>query len=143
MDDSDVEVENFEITEEDLLNEINPNRKRFRFTKEDAIYGVFAPDYGSSYEHKKKGKDYSKPVDFVSGGISGKSSKDSKPIHDADNSSNEHSGSDDDENTDEIILQSLQETQDSAKQLPKSFDTGKSTQSNRTSRKGKSKIDSL
>ena len=107
MDDSDVEVEDFEITEEDLLNEINPNRKKFRFTKEDAIYGVFAPDYGSNYQHKNKGKDYTKPVDFISGGISGKSSKDSKLNQDRDNSSNEHSGSDDDENVDEIILQSL------------------------------------
>lgn len=34
-------MENFEITDYDLDNEFNPNRKRRKFTKNDAIYGVF------------------------------------------------------------------------------------------------------
>lgn len=34
-------MEKFEITDYDLDNEFNPNRKRRKFTKNDAIYGVF------------------------------------------------------------------------------------------------------
>ncbi len=33
------EVESFEVTEDDLLNEFNPNRRRFRQSKNKAIYG--------------------------------------------------------------------------------------------------------
>jgi hypothetical protein len=34
-------MEKFEITDYDLDNEFNPNRKRRKFIKNDAIYGVF------------------------------------------------------------------------------------------------------
>ena len=33
------EVEKFEITEDDLENEFNPNRRTFRMTKHQATYG--------------------------------------------------------------------------------------------------------
>ena len=35
------EVESFEVTEEDLTNEFNPNRRTFRQSKNQAIYGEF------------------------------------------------------------------------------------------------------
>ena len=33
------EVEKFEVTDEDLLNEFNPNRRQFRQSKNRATYG--------------------------------------------------------------------------------------------------------
>lgn len=36
------EVERFEVTEEDLQNEFNPNRPQFRQTKHRATYGNFS-----------------------------------------------------------------------------------------------------
>ena len=39
--DSDVEYEAFQITEDDLLNEFSTKRRR-KFRKEDAIYGMWA-----------------------------------------------------------------------------------------------------
>lgn len=41
-DDDGVEIENFEVTEWDLANEFNPDRRRHRQTKEDATYGIWA-----------------------------------------------------------------------------------------------------
>ena len=52
---SDEEMESFEITEEDLLRELNPYGKRRKFTKEDAIYGVWA-EHDSDEEYERKGK---------------------------------------------------------------------------------------
>ncbi|XP_013412007.1 tuftelin-interacting protein 11 isoform X2 [Lingula anatina] len=69
------EVERFEVTDEDLLNEMDPYRKRFRMSKNQAIYGVWADDSdeegqpGTSREGRKKKKDYTAPIGFVSGGI--------------------------------------------------------------------------
>lgn len=37
-------MEKFEITDYDLDNEFNPDRKRRKFTKNDAIYGVWNED---------------------------------------------------------------------------------------------------
>lgn len=37
-----VEVESFEVTDWDLANEFNPDRRRFRQTKEQATYGIWA-----------------------------------------------------------------------------------------------------
>lgn len=37
-----VEIERFEISEWDLANEFNPDRRRHRQTKEEATYGVWA-----------------------------------------------------------------------------------------------------
>lgn len=52
---SDEEMESFEITEEDLLRELNPYAKRKKFTKEDAIYGMWA-EHDSDEEYKGRGK---------------------------------------------------------------------------------------
>lgn len=68
-----VEVESFEVTDWDLANEFNPDRRRFRQTKEQATYGIWAerdsdederPSFGG-----KKSKDYTAPVNFVSAGL--------------------------------------------------------------------------
>ena len=37
-----VEFESFEVTDWDLANEFNPERRRHKQTKEDTIYGVWA-----------------------------------------------------------------------------------------------------
>ncbi|XP_062872018.1 tuftelin-interacting protein 11 [Trichomycterus rosablanca] len=67
-----VEIENFEISEWDLANEFNPDRRRHRQTKEEATYGIWAehdsdderPSFGG-----KRSKDYTAPVNFISGGL--------------------------------------------------------------------------
>ncbi|MBN3306862.1 TFP11 protein, partial [Amia calva] len=67
-----VEVERFEVTDWDLQNEFNPDRRRHRQTKEEATYGVWAerdsdderPSFGG-----KRSKDYTAPVSFVSAGL--------------------------------------------------------------------------
>ncbi|XP_058493162.1 tuftelin-interacting protein 11 [Solea solea] len=68
-----VEIESFEVTDWDLANEFNPDRRRFRQSKEQATYGIWAerdsdederPSFGG-----KKSKDYTLPVNFVSGGL--------------------------------------------------------------------------
>ncbi|XP_063065383.1 tuftelin-interacting protein 11 [Engraulis encrasicolus] len=68
-----VEIEKFEVTEWDLANEFNPERRRHRQTKEEATYGIWAdrdsdeerPSFGAG----KRTKDYSAPVSFVSAGL--------------------------------------------------------------------------
>lgn len=37
-----VEIEKFEVTDWDLANEFNPDRRRYRQTKEEATYGIWA-----------------------------------------------------------------------------------------------------
>lgn len=37
-----VEVESFEVTDWDLANEFNPDRRKYRQTKEQATYGIWA-----------------------------------------------------------------------------------------------------
>lgn len=67
-----VEIEKFEVSEWDLANEFNPDRRRYRQTKEEATYGIWAehdsdderPSFGG-----KRSKDYSAPVNFVSAGL--------------------------------------------------------------------------
>ncbi|NP_001087642.2 tuftelin-interacting protein 11 [Xenopus laevis] len=67
-----VEMENFEITDWDLQNEFNPNRRKHFQTKEEATYGMWAehdsdderPSFGG-----KRSRDYSAPVNFISAGI--------------------------------------------------------------------------
>ncbi|XP_077984161.1 tuftelin-interacting protein 11-like [Glandiceps talaboti] len=76
--DSDEEVERFEVTDYDLENEFNPDRKRYRPSKTDAIYGIWAPpkdDSDDEYEGRvglggggRRRKDYTSGLDFVSGG---------------------------------------------------------------------------
>lgn len=64
------ELEKFELTDEDL----NPTMKRFKMSKNQAIYGVWADDEDEEdtrprYSGRKSAKDYLAPVSFVSGGI--------------------------------------------------------------------------
>ncbi|XP_003741381.1 tuftelin-interacting protein 11 [Galendromus occidentalis] len=48
MADDDVEIEDFSVTDWDLENEFNPNRTRYRQTREDRIYGIWAERAGPS-----------------------------------------------------------------------------------------------
>uniref|UniRef100_A0A665U070 Tuftelin-interacting protein 11 n=1 Tax=Echeneis naucrates TaxID=173247 RepID=A0A665U070_ECHNA len=68
-----VEIESFEVTDWDLANEFNPDRRRHRQSKEQATYGIWAerdsddderPSFGG-----KRSKDYTAPVNFVSAGL--------------------------------------------------------------------------
>uniref|UniRef100_A0A667Y7T4 Tuftelin-interacting protein 11 n=1 Tax=Myripristis murdjan TaxID=586833 RepID=A0A667Y7T4_9TELE len=68
-----VEVESFEVTDWDLANEFNPDRRRHKQTREQATYGIWAerdsdederPSFGG-----KRSKDYTAPVSFVSAGL--------------------------------------------------------------------------
>uniref|UniRef100_A0A9J8AK16 Tuftelin-interacting protein 11 n=1 Tax=Cyprinus carpio carpio TaxID=630221 RepID=A0A9J8AK16_CYPCA len=67
-----VEIEKFEVSEWDLANEFNPDRRRYRQTKEEATYGIWA-EHDSDEERPsfggKRSKDYSAPVNFVSAGL--------------------------------------------------------------------------
>ena len=51
--DSEEEVEGFNVTNDDLVNEFNPDRPMFRQTKEDALYGMWArrEESGWRWEH--------------------------------------------------------------------------------------------
>ena len=72
--DDDVEVEDFEITDMDLMHGLGLGFRRRKMTKEEAIYGMWADkdsdddDGPVGYTGRRK-KDYSKPLNFVSGGI--------------------------------------------------------------------------
>ncbi|XP_059396951.1 tuftelin-interacting protein 11-like isoform X2 [Carassius carassius] len=67
-----VAIEKFEVSEWDLANEFNPDRRRHRQTKEEATYGIWA-EHDSDDERPSFGgersKDYSAPVNFVSSGL--------------------------------------------------------------------------
>ncbi|XP_061726162.1 septin-interacting protein 1 [Cydia pomonella] len=71
---SDDEVIRFEITDYDLDNEFNPNR-RGRAKKEQQIYGVWAKDSDEDdnednvRQRTRKQKDYAAPIGFVAGGV--------------------------------------------------------------------------
>ena len=70
----DVEVEDFEITDYDLMEGLGLGFRRRKMTKEEAIYGMWADrdsddDEGPSGYSGRRKKDYSKPLNFVSGGI--------------------------------------------------------------------------
>lgn len=69
----DVEFEDFEITDYDLMEGMGLGFRRRKMTKEDAIYGIWADkdsddDDRPSFSGKRK-KDYTKPLNFVSGGV--------------------------------------------------------------------------
>lgn len=54
--DSDEEFESFQVTEQDLLNELHPKKRKF--TKEDRIYGMWAEndsDDDDRYGAKERG----------------------------------------------------------------------------------------
>jgi hypothetical protein len=94
---SDEEIEDFEISDYDLKFAMNPNFKRTRQTKEDAMLGVwaereFSDDSNDGYEgfkQKKRTKSSStKNIQFISSGVKGE-----KPT--------ENKNSDNDENVNE------------------------------------------
>ena len=64
--DSDEEFESFQVTEQDLLNELQPRKRKF--TKEDRIYGMWAEN--DSDDDDRKGA-YTQPVRFVASGTQG------------------------------------------------------------------------
>lgn len=71
----DVEIENFEITDWDIANEFNVDRIRRRPTKNQQIYGIWADDESDneggrpSFQSSRKAKDFTAPINFVSGGV--------------------------------------------------------------------------
>ncbi|XP_065053922.1 tuftelin-interacting protein 11-like [Rhopilema esculentum] len=69
---SEEELESFEVTDNDLKDAFYPGFRR-KFTKEQAIYGMWAndEDRAGSSKRTKKG-DYTTPMDFVSGGFTQK-----------------------------------------------------------------------
>ena len=82
---SEEEVEQFEVTEHDLKDAFFPGFRR-RFTKEQAIYGMWAEDDGTGRRGLGSGRsrgDYTSPMDFISGGFT------QKPEDDSNDSSND------------------------------------------------------
>nr|XP_039257715.1 tuftelin-interacting protein 11-like [Styela clava]XP_039257716.1 tuftelin-interacting protein 11-like [Styela clava]XP_039257717.1 tuftelin-interacting protein 11-like [Styela clava] len=61
------EMEKFELTNDDIANEFNPDRPQFKQTKEQALYGIWAKSSENNYGKKKR--DFSAPVTFISGGL--------------------------------------------------------------------------
>lgn len=45
----DEDIEKFNISNNDLMNEFNPDRPTFRQTKEDALYGMWAQKHESGW----------------------------------------------------------------------------------------------
>ncbi|XP_028166273.1 septin-interacting protein 1 [Ostrinia furnacalis] len=88
---SDDEVIRFEITDYDLDNEFNPNR-RGRAKKEQQIYGVWAKDSDEEdnednvRQRTRKPKDFSAPIGFVAGGVqqAGKKKEEKKELEPSD-----------------------------------------------------------
>ncbi|XP_061906818.1 tuftelin-interacting protein 11 [Entelurus aequoreus] len=83
-----VEIESFEITDWDLANEFNPDRRRHRQTKEEMTYGIWAerdsddderPSFGG-----KRSKDYTAPVNFVSAGLRKSAAEEKQPKEELD-----------------------------------------------------------
>lgn len=73
MDDSDNEVESFEITDYDLQSELNPGMGNKRQTKEQAIYGIWANsddemEADGTHQRRSQIRKNVEPMGFVSGG---------------------------------------------------------------------------
>ena len=82
---SEEELESFEVTDNDLKDAFYPGFRR-KFTKEQAIYGMWANDEdraGSGASKRTRKGGYTTPMDFVSGGYTQKQDDES------DNSSND------------------------------------------------------
>jgi len=79
----DDEVMRFEITDQDLEDEMNTSYGRKRMSKNQATYGIWAENSDSDGEgevragfgSKKKSRDFTAPIGFVSGGIQGEKKK--------------------------------------------------------------------
>lgn len=72
------EYEKFEMNEKDIEDLYDPTRKKFRMSKNKTIYGIWADsedeDDGGRERSgfaggKRKNRDYTAPVAFVSGGV--------------------------------------------------------------------------
>lgn len=60
-----VEIEKFEVTEWDLANEFNPDRRRHRQTKEEVTYGIWAEHDSDDERPSFGGKRYVVVVDKI------------------------------------------------------------------------------
>lgn len=60
-----VEIEKFEVTEWDLANEFNPDRRRHRQTKEEVTYGIWAERDSDDERPSFGGKRYVVVVDKI------------------------------------------------------------------------------
>ena len=96
---SDEEIEKFEVTDHDLKDAFYPGFRR-KFTKEQAIYGMWAEDdmsvrqgLGGGKKRSKKG-DYSSPMEFISGGYTQKQE---------DEESDEDSSNDDEDEEEDAV----------------------------------------
>ncbi|KAF8563477.1 hypothetical protein P879_06343 [Paragonimus westermani] len=78
--DSSPEMERFGISDADYEYMMDPTRRRFKQSRKQTIYGVFASDDSASEDEKsgfggrdtslkRKGANYSAPITFVSGGV--------------------------------------------------------------------------
>ena len=78
----DVEVEEFGITDYDLMQGLGMGLGygRRKMTKEQAIYGMWAEKDSDDEDNYggRRTKDYSKPLNFVSGGVVQKGKKKKK-----------------------------------------------------------------
>lgn len=83
-----VEFEKFEITDQDLEDEFNINRRQPFLTKKQHLYGVFADEVSDEETERrpslKPRKDYTNPISFVGGGIQQAGKKDEKKKEDED-----------------------------------------------------------
>lgn len=86
FDEMDVEIEDFVVTEQDLLSTQGRGRRKRRFTKADATYGIWAPPHDSDEEDVT---DFTKPVQFVSSGDGTFFSKREEEEEDEDSDNNE------------------------------------------------------
>ena len=103
--DDDDEVMKFEVTEEDLAEEaggfMGAGRGRGRQSKEQALYGVWAessdederPTMGGG--SKGKQRDFTAPINFVSGGVANKKKEGGEEEHERDERIGERSDEDD------------------------------------------------
>ena len=87
---SDEEYESFEVTDYDLQTEFNPNRFRRKTTKNQHIYGVWAPEDDSDGDERPrrtkgvKGRpDYTSGVSFISAGVQQPNKDAEKPSDEA------------------------------------------------------------
>ncbi|KAF6767750.1 hypothetical protein AHF37_07960 [Paragonimus kellicotti] len=78
--DSSPEMERFGISDADYEYMMDPTRRRFKQSRKQTIYGIFASDDSASEDEKsgfggrdaslkRKGANYSAPITFVSGGV--------------------------------------------------------------------------
>ncbi|XP_002736553.1 tuftelin-interacting protein 11, partial [Saccoglossus kowalevskii] len=94
--DSDEEVERFEVTDYDLENEFNPNRRQHRQSKNQATYGIWAAREDSDEDGGGrtglgggKRQDLSQGLDFVSGGFKQTSEEMKKEMEEEEEENNE------------------------------------------------------